>query len=63
MLQPALLLAIVEGAGEITRPVAEQQRIDAPLGGGLGVKGTIGQQVGDKGWSDTAAAISISYRF
>lgn len=47
-----------------SRNIAEARvGIDGALGGGLGVKGTIGQQVGDKGWSDTAAAISISYRF
>lgn len=47
-----------------SRNIAEARvGIDGALGGGFGVKGTLGQQVGDKGWSDTAAAVSISYRF
>ncbi|WP_190289172.1 MULTISPECIES: autotransporter outer membrane beta-barrel domain-containing protein [unclassified Pantoea] len=37
--------------------------VDGALGGGFGVKGTIGQQVGDRGWSDTAATLGVSYRF
>ena len=37
--------------------------VDGALGGGFGVKGTIGQQVGDKGWSETAATLGVSYRF
>lgn len=47
-----------------SRNIAEARvGVDGALGGGLGLKGTIGQQVGDNGWSDTQAAISVSYRF
>jgi len=37
--------------------------VDGALGAGFGVKGTIGQQVGDRGWSETAATLGVSYRF
>jgi autotransporter family porin len=47
-----------------SRNIAEVRvGLDGVLDGGFGVKGTIGQQVGDKGWSDTSAAIGINYRF
>lgn len=47
-----------------SRNIAEVRvGLDGALGGGFGIKGTIGQQVGDNGWSDTAAALSVNYRF
>ncbi len=47
-----------------SRNIAEARvGVDGSLGGGLGLKGTIGQQVGDNSWSETQAAISVSYRF
>ena len=47
-----------------SRNIAEARiGLDGALGSGLGVKGSIGQQVGDRGWSDTSAALSINYRF
>lgn len=47
-----------------SRNIAEARiGLDGALGGGLGIKGSIGQQVGDRGWSDTSAALSVNYRF
>lgn len=37
--------------------------LDGTLDGGIGVKGSVGQQTGGNSWSDTSASISVSYHF
>ncbi|RAU29940.1 autotransporter outer membrane beta-barrel domain-containing protein [Pantoea sp. RIT413] len=37
--------------------------VEGKLGNGFGVSLAVGQQMGDKGWSDTAATLGVSYRF
>jgi autotransporter family porin len=37
--------------------------LDGALVGGFNVKGTVGHQIGNNGWSDTAATIGIKYHF
>ncbi|WP_166714404.1 autotransporter outer membrane beta-barrel domain-containing protein [Pantoea sp. Acro-807] len=37
--------------------------VEGNLGNGFGVSLAVGQQMGDKGWSDTAATLGVSYRF
>ncbi|WP_427004056.1 autotransporter outer membrane beta-barrel domain-containing protein [Pantoea eucrina] len=37
--------------------------VEGKLGNGFGVSLAVGQQIGDKGWSDTAATLGVSYRF
>ena len=37
--------------------------VEGNLGNGFGVSVAVGQQMGAKGWSDTAATLGVSYRF
>ena len=37
--------------------------VEGNLGNGFGVSLAVGQQMGAKGWSDTAATLGVSYRF
>ncbi|WP_190289171.1 MULTISPECIES: autotransporter outer membrane beta-barrel domain-containing protein [unclassified Pantoea] len=37
--------------------------VEGKLGNGFGVSLAVGQQMGAKGWSDTAATLGVSYRF